>query len=501
MPFEADGFISYAHLDNVGLSEDHKGWVANLHRALEVRLRQLLGRQVQIWRDPKLQGNDILDEALAAKLETAASLIPIVSPLYVNSEWGRRELEAFCRAAERQGGLCVEEKCRIFKILKTPVPLDQHPAELRSLLGYEFFTIDPDTGRPREMDELFGPEAERDFWVKLDDLAHDMSRLLGLFHMPEEEERGSGTAVYLAETTTDLKPQREALKRDLQQHGYIVLPGQTLPLAASDLARAVRHDLARCRLSIHMMGRTYGLVPEGGFESLQEIQNELAIERAKAGGFARLVWIPPGLHVADERQRKVLDRIRMDWRIDQGADLLETPFEDLKPVISSRLERSPVPGAQPAAPGKAFTSPLVYLLHDIRDTEAVTPWADYLFQHFEVIQPIFDGDEADVREFHEENLRTCDGVLIFYGAGNEFWLRRKLGELQKSAGYGRTKPWPVVGVCLAPPRTAEKARFRTRNAMVIDQWEGFSPDRLQPFVAALNVSGGEHHRDGARDAG
>jgi hypothetical protein len=34
--FEGDAFISYAHLDNVELVEGRKGWVANLHRALEV---------------------------------------------------------------------------------------------------------------------------------------------------------------------------------------------------------------------------------------------------------------------------------------------------------------------------------------------------------------------------------------------------------------------------------------------------------------------------------
>ena len=52
--FEADAFISYAHLDNVALVEGHKGWVANLHRALEVRVGQLLGKSPHIWRDPKL---------------------------------------------------------------------------------------------------------------------------------------------------------------------------------------------------------------------------------------------------------------------------------------------------------------------------------------------------------------------------------------------------------------------------------------------------------------
>ena len=39
--FEGDAFVSYAHLDNVELVEGRNGWVANLHRALEVRVGQM----------------------------------------------------------------------------------------------------------------------------------------------------------------------------------------------------------------------------------------------------------------------------------------------------------------------------------------------------------------------------------------------------------------------------------------------------------------------------
>lgn len=42
--FDGDAFMSYAHLDNIALVEGRKGWVANLHRALEVRVGQLRGR-------------------------------------------------------------------------------------------------------------------------------------------------------------------------------------------------------------------------------------------------------------------------------------------------------------------------------------------------------------------------------------------------------------------------------------------------------------------------
>ena len=56
MSFENDIFISYAHIDDMALVEGQKGWISSFHRALEIRLGQLLGRTPRIWRDPKLPG-------------------------------------------------------------------------------------------------------------------------------------------------------------------------------------------------------------------------------------------------------------------------------------------------------------------------------------------------------------------------------------------------------------------------------------------------------------
>ena len=134
--------------------------------------------------------------------------------------------------------------------------------------------------------------------------------------------------------------------------------------------------------------------------------------------------------------------------------------------------------------------PRLYLIADQRDAASLTPWAHALHEErLEVAQPIFDGDEAEIREYHEENLTDCDGVLIFYGAGNELWLRRKLRELQKAPGYGRTKPQPVVGICLVGPRTPEKEHFRTHEAVVVPQWDGCALDMLKPFIARLKAGG------------
>jgi serine/threonine protein kinase len=490
---EGDAFISYAYMDDLELIEGHKGWVANLHRALGIRLGQLLGKRPEIWRDPKLQGNDSFDEMLIERLRHVAALVSVVSPPYVKSEWARRELAEFWKAAEQQGGVRFRDKARIFKVLKTPVPFEMHPTELKSLLGYPFFNVDADTGRVRELDEVFGPEAQRDFWIRLDDLAHDICRLLEMV-----EASGTGVvpkadaqkAVFLAQTTFDLRDQREAIKRDLEQHGYTVLPDKALPQIESEVKGVVRADLARCQMSIHLVGKNFSLVPEGGMQSLLEIQNELAIERGGKGDFSRLLWIPLGMKIEDGRQRRVVEQLRMDPRISKGADLLETFLEDLKTEIQRRLKEAQ--NAAPAPP-QPSTSTVVgsnharlYLIYDERDTEITSPWEDFLFeQELEVIRPVFKGDEAEVREYHEENLRSCDGALILFGSANECWLRRKLRELQKSRGYGRTKPMTAVAISLVPPRTADKERFRTHEALVIPQWDGFSPDPLQPLISRL----------------
>src|SRR4051812_14407393 len=178
MNFEGDAFISYAHLDNLELVEGRKGWVANFHRALEVRVAQLLGKSPHIWRDPKLAGNDLFAETLVDRLRRVAVLVSVVTPRYLKSEWTLREFTEFLKAADRQGGLKVRDKARVFKVLKQPVPLDKTPPELRAILGYEFFSTDPETGKVHELDEVFGPEAQRDFWLRLDDLAHDLVTLL-----------------------------------------------------------------------------------------------------------------------------------------------------------------------------------------------------------------------------------------------------------------------------------------------------------------------------------
>ena len=80
---DRDIFISYAHLDNQALMEETKGWISAFDNALSRRLGQLLGRDPDIWRDRKLQGNDIFGDEIVAQFPTLKVLVSIISPRYV----------------------------------------------------------------------------------------------------------------------------------------------------------------------------------------------------------------------------------------------------------------------------------------------------------------------------------------------------------------------------------------------------------------------------------
>lgn len=495
MAYESDLLISYARLDDQPLLEGQPGWVASLHRMLEIRVAQLLGEKPRIWRDPKLQGNDYFaDTILSEQIPQVAALVTVLSPRYLQSDWCRWELEGFCRASEKEGGVRVGDKARIFKVIKTPIPLERHPAPLQPLLGYEFFVTDPVTGRAREMYQAFGPELERQFLARLDDLAHDICGLLETLRngSPAPNGAAKGT-VYLAETSFDLRQEREAIQRDLVRSGYKVLPDQALPLLASDFEAVVREQLARANLSVHLVGRSYGVVPDGTTRSVTALQHDLAVRQSASAGLPRVLWLAPGLGESeDERQQALIQHLRTAPEVHAGAELLEVPLEDLKSWIHRRLTapvEEPKPRTQGVAAGGGI--PRVYLICDQPDLERVRPLEDFLFDRgFEVVLPLFDEDETQARLDHEESLCTCDAVLLYYGEANEVWLRRKLREVQRSAGLGRDRPLRAKAIYIGSPPNPQKERFRTLETLVLrEPGGGFAPASLDPLLAEIQGKG------------
>jgi hypothetical protein len=478
MAFDNDVFISYTHIDNKPLGESQKGWIAMLAEALDTRLSQLLGENPRIWRDRKLDGNDRFDQEIIDQLMHAAVLVSVLSPRYLNSEWCQRELNTFYEGARESGGLYIDNKSRIFKVQKTPT--EREPEETRNLLGYPFYKEDPETGRCREFNRAFGQDLELEFWRALDDLAQDIKQLLEMLRTGRSIEP-TGATVYLAETTSDLREERDQLRRELEAHGHRVLPDRRLPVAGDELEAAIAHDLEVSELSIHPIGAVYGLVPEARQQSLLEIQNALATRFSKVGKLSRLVWIPPDLQLSDGKQKAFIDALNDDPELSSNDSVLETTLEELKTVIRDKLQPKP---AQPAGTNGLRR---LYLVFDEADEDAVQDLDDWLYDRgFEVKRPLLGGDEVTIRADHLDKLRIADGVLIYWGAGDEGWLSRMLLDLAETPAAGRTST-----IYLGAPETRHKARYRTREVdEVIKAFGGFEPELLSGFLGRLESDQG-----------
>jgi hypothetical protein len=492
MLYKNEIFISYSHLDNESAFQGQNGWISDFHRALEVRVAQLLGRKPTVWRDPKLTGNDRFTEEISDQLPQTAVLVTILSPRYVKSEWCRREFHSFWENCASTMGVWVGNKSRVFKVVKTPFPHATETADLQPLLqpllGYEFFKADTQSGHFHELDLAFGPEAKADYWLRLDDLAQDIADLLERMASGSDEvPLTARPAVYLAETAADVGDFRSNVRRDLERKGYTVLPQRSVPLEAEELAQFVRKELAGCVLSIHLVGGHYGIVPDGSVQSIVEVQHDLAVEWAKNNGTVRLVWVPPGIVPQDERERKFIDRLRSDGGWNAKADLLETSIESLKTLIDERLAAIEAAQKKPVMAVAENIQPVrVYLICEEQDKENVLPLRDFLFdQGFEAVLPLFDGEEAEVRMDHEDNLRTCDAAIIYHGLSHDLFLQRKLRELRKIATGPAESRLRMKAVCIAAPMTAEKKAFRTLEAVVILQNNGFEADGWRPLL--LNI--------------
>lgn len=494
--FTEDVFISYRQLDNQSPSGSN-GWVDDFHERLKFPLQQLLGRQVRIWRDPRLQGGIDFTAEIFERIARTKVLLTVLSPGYVESGWCLRELREFCRLAGAAGGLRVGNKFRVVKVVKTPLPLDRHPGELREQLGYEFFETDEGTGIPREFSPHEDGYQHQRYEAKINDLSWYLKELLEIIdqQQPVPPPPDKSRTVYLAHTTSDRSYDRDRVMYELRDRGYHVLPDREPSPSASAYLVEVRENLRRSRLSIHLIGETYGTIPDGEEEkSIVHLQNELAAEHCDADpDFARVIWMPVGLSPAGARQRGFVEHLKTGAEAQRGAELLERPFEELKNRVIEKLTapKPPAPRSPGDFAGGADEIVRVYLMCDKLDSDSVSDLADYLFgKSIEVIPSAKEGDDVQVLQYHKENLLECDATLIYYGQANEFWLRSKLWDLKKVRGWGRAQPMLCKAIYLGGPETEQKRRFRTLEAKVLGPpgYGGVSADALEQFIAEIEAA-------------
>ncbi len=477
MAFDIDVLITFAEKDNEAAQKSELGWVSQFKKFLELMLLQVLGSK------PNIVLKSEFDTATAPALNNAAILVAILTKEFVESGRCLDNVETFYKATQSS------KINRVFKVLKAPLTLHEQPPRLRDLIGYDMYQLDTETGMEKEYSDFFSQEAEKQYWMKLVDLAYDIHDALMILNegdiKSEVKNIYKRKSIYLAETGHDISVQRNIIKRELQRHGYIVLPKNTLPTNVKDVEREAKRDLEECSLSIHLIGSAYGEIPEGADRSIVDIQNQLAAETALAKkqskqDFSRLIWISQNLKNASDKQKAFIDTIKRDTEAQEGAEILQNPLEDFKNIMREELLESQERAKPDESDGKS-----IYLVHDKIDENEVKSFREVIEKSgFKVLIPAFEGELLEVRKQHIDNLRNFDGAIIFKGKVNDQWVRMKVLDLLKAPGFGRKKP--IQGKALVAPENVNLDNYKNQNMTLISGEKNRSLETLKNFLKEFN---------------
>ena len=489
---QSDILISCSQLDNQPHVAGGEGWISRFQRNLKIRLEQLTGDRMQVSFCEMPAGETRIEETVLDAIPDASTMVAVLSPPFAKSKGCTEGTEKYWQGMERSSGAGAESKT-LFKVVKTPVDeavLEPQVAKIfQQLLAHEFYNRDPETSRIREYDETYGEEAAQRYYEKVYDLAYEIAEAV-----KARSKSSTGTAtrtqttktIYLAEATSDLKEQRDNLRREFLAQGHVVYPDGGLPIEQMELAQTVSHYLKQCDVIIQPVGARYGFVPEGGSESVVAIQNRLARLETDARDVARLIWVPRDLQVEEERQREFLETLRQEPGENRRIELVKDSIENFKELLEDRWEAEYAAqqvGRSAGAHPQLGSAARLYLVYEHRDEAAVEPLEDYCYeQGIEVMLPEFEGDEHQITGVHIQNLTDCDAVLVYYGQSGKSWVDIKVRELSKAVGYRDGRGIEKAGVYIGPPGDRRKERFKSLSAEVfVSVGEALDVSLLQRF--------------------
>ncbi len=499
MRFEFDIILSYATEDDQPLSGTDKGWISNFKKFLITLFSQISKDK------PKILEVTELDEIESIENKSMV-YIAILSESFFRHQELTELLDVYAKNAVKQGNLELSGIGRLFKVVKQPINIDNYLPDYEDLIPYDFYQVDPRTGEATEYERFFGDQAERAFWMKLVDMAYDISEYGQSFKEHDEEQRKKEVdkekTVYLASTGVDMIIKRDIIKRELIRHGYKVLPDHSLPKEMGALSHNVEEDLNRCRLSIHLVGEDYGYKCKGSDLSVVEIQNKIASEYSQKMAkrtvdeksndpFSRLIWLSPNLKNVTERQRLFIEGLKTDAAMLDEAEVLKITLQEFKSIIRSELvtggrfnNQREIKGFSPDP--ENLNNPLIYLICDKPNIDSVSPIKKCLEKKgYRVVLPTYEGDLVDLRYIHQENLRRCDASLIYCGNSSEDWVNAKLQDLLKAPGFGRQKPILAKALYTNSQNEIYQRKAAQNRAIILEGGVIFEEKELDPFLSKL----------------
>lgn len=470
-------FLSYSHRDDEPYGPQEKRWVEEFEDALRKSMGQRLGPgKIDLWRDKRrLAGNEMFDKSIEEQLEKAAFFVSVLSQHYLASKYCKLEMQTFGKNHVAKGDLRVDNLSRIIKVfrraieredLRQFVELPELIPEIDKNTGYQLYYKDDNNV---DRDVLLNPDKAGMYWQTADDIACAIERMIEaappIAAKTETLAAATPRAVYLARTSSDMKDQRESMRRELEGHQYRVLPEQELPEDAAGYTEAVKAGLSQAELSVHLIGANYGSTPENAAQSGIELQVELALAQRDTA-LRTLLWSPKELAPADERQRKFVDKLEQAEFDRHHAEFVRSSFDEAKKLALEQLSKPAAPEAVEEAPASGGKH--IYLVCDAADRADAKPLQEALKgRGFAVSRPAIEGTPDELLSDHKDNLLRCDVMVVYWGTTSQAWMQQKLRDAAQAPGWGRDKAFAGKYVVVAEPDRPAKHDFDTPAGAVV----------------------------------
>lgn len=469
-----DVFVSYAHADDEVPHGATHGWVTTMVGELRKILRRLLGGNgATIWMDHRLSAGQHVDRTLTAQARSCRTLLLVMSAGYQRSPWCMRELEAFVDVTRP------DVQCEsVFIVEIGEVPRETwHPA-IRQVQSIQFWERLDEHSRPH----LHGypipsPDEFSRYWSRLNHLAHLISEQL------KAEAVSARPAVWVAETTSDVRDERDRLVATLHQHGFVALPEvpyrQDSDEAYSD---ALTRDLERSVMLVQLLGRDAGRRLPWVNTSPVMLQARIAETVAERRGLPILRWRPRDIvldRIADAAYRALLTGVQTSSAEEFKQRVVRTL------TAPARDTHEPRPAeAEPAADlcilVKADTVDRDLAFH------AQDSLADLGVAVVVAPDPQPEQTPEQIRLAQEEQLQTCDGVVLVYGRTLPSWVQSQFAFSRKVLAQRRRGG--VWGALLdGPPDPKPDVGLRSPNLLTLECRSGIDPRQLERFVFALRA--------------
>ena len=474
MNFNADLFISY-NSEQDGLQEVQKDWYPHFKKHLGHLIERLIGKK------PVIISSE--EDIKAGEYSKIPCFIVILNSPGVNSDKSLKEINQIIKTGKP-----------IYKVLIEPIAEIRNVEGLANYMDYNFFTTGQnpdDTG----LNKLLNFKSDSLYWFKLIDLAYDIYK--HFIPRPEQDEssvKQTKGNVYLAETTIDQDNNRNLIRKELQLHGYKVFPDKPLSKDFNSVSGEINNYLNDSVISIHIIGENYGETLLNSNKSKVEIQNELAakyykeaiVNRKNTKGkfFFRLIYIPLNLNIKDQEQFKFVENLKRDIRLIEGAEIIQTPLEELKSIIRDKIElQTDTTHYKPQAENNKIK---IYCIHEKDQTKQLKSVKEISGKFgFEIITTYFSEDEVKNLETHKQNLLISDAILIIYEKENVPWINTKLKDLLKIPGYGKKIPFRGKAI-LTNPALSDINEEYLKNMDIINFNGTIEEKTLKPFLEKIS---------------